>query len=115
MNVRIKSMSNAILSNATTLITVPGKEYTIVAALDAPFNGSKKADEASITVFVNPVIERHQPGVLNPLEISKVIKQLEKEILDVEANIDYPNLTLPPKSKLKMVWKLYQIKKLVFV
>ncbi|KAM9945013.1 hypothetical protein ACTFIT_003263 [Dictyostelium discoideum] len=39
------------------------------------FNGTKKADEASIAVFVNPVIERYQPGVLYPLEISKVIKQ----------------------------------------
>ncbi|KAM9950934.1 hypothetical protein ACTFIT_001916 [Dictyostelium discoideum] len=72
-NDSVGAVSDAIKENYHGLQDIIRVREDILAKVilsNATFNGTKKADEASIAVFVNPVIERYQP-----LEISKVIKQ----------------------------------------
>lgn len=120
-----------LISNATTVVTIGDKEYTVVEAIDArkgivekeallkrlkqnrmsvtqvfdrstiAFNAAIEAAKKSVidtgkntneTVFntvTGPIVATSTPGILDPLDIAKLIVQLELEISDFKTNVDY--------------------------
>lgn len=120
-----------LISNATTIVVIGEKEYTVVEAIDARKNiaeketllrrlkqnrsavtttfnkmavqfdttveaakqsviaSGKNTNEAVITMVTAPIIASSTPGVLDPLDIAKLIERLEIEISDFKDNVDY--------------------------
>lgn len=52
-------------------------------------NTNKKVDEDFEKNFIAPINLKGKPGLLDPFNISKLIADLEKEIVDFELNINY--------------------------
>lgn len=52
-------------------------------------DGSQKPSESDIKTIFNPVYERYEYKLIDPLNISKVIKELESKIEDFNHNVDY--------------------------
>lgn len=120
-----------LISNATTVVTIGDKEYTVVEAIDARktivekealvrrlkqnlasvnqlfgkmtnqfdiaieaakksvIDTGKNTTEAVLTMVSAPIVAASTPGILDPLDIAKLIKQLELEISDFKTNVDY--------------------------
>lgn len=120
-----------LISNATTKVTIAGKEYTVVEAIDARkgitekeallkrlkqnrmgvnqtfakmtsifdqslesakqsvINTGKNVTEVTLNTVTDPIKVTSTPGILDPLDLSKLIDELELEISDFKTNVDY--------------------------